>query len=213
MVELVHLVRHGEVDNPRRLIYADLPGFGLSERGWREAAAAADYLAGRPIAAVVTSPLQRARETASAIAERSGVAVVVDERLTEFLLARRWAGVEWDRLPEMFPGEVEAYLSHPHDMPFSPESIADLGRRVAAAVSAAVAEHTTEVVIVSHQDPIHAGRLQLTDLGLDRLLLDRPGHCDVITLAPGNPYRELSHWKPQLEGLPPPPEWPPMSKD
>ena len=41
---LLHLVRHGEVENPDRLVYADMPGFGLSERGWSERAA---FLSGK----------------------------------------------------------------------------------------------------------------------------------------------------------------------
>ena len=43
-VEKIHLVRHGEVENPKGIIYGRLPGFHLSERGQRQAAAAAQHL-------------------------------------------------------------------------------------------------------------------------------------------------------------------------
>ena len=63
--DLVHLVRHGEVDNPDRVLYGRLDGFGLSELGHRMADAAAASLDGRPITALVASPLQRTQESAA----------------------------------------------------------------------------------------------------------------------------------------------------
>ena len=63
----VYLARHGEVDNPDRVVYADMPGFGLSDRGRAEAAAAAEHLARMGAEAIYASPLQRAQETAAII--------------------------------------------------------------------------------------------------------------------------------------------------
>ena len=65
---VVHLLRHGEVENPRGLIYGRLPGYRLSEDGRMMAKAAADFLAERDVVAVFTSPLERARETAEPVA-------------------------------------------------------------------------------------------------------------------------------------------------
>ena len=208
----LYLVRHGEVENPDRLVYADMPGFGLSDRGWAEAAAAAQFLATIPVSAVYSSPLQRARETAGAIGHACGVDVDTIEDLTEWLVARRWRGVAWEDLPEAFPGEVEAYLEHPVDLPFAEESIATLGQRVANVAASLAATHADEhVVLVSHQDPIPAGRLTLRDLPLAELHLNRPGHCHVITLLPGDPWIETGYWVPEVGG-PPPPEWPPVGR-
>ncbi len=206
----VFLVRHGEVDNPDRVVYADMPGFGLSARGRAEAAAAAEYLEGRPIAAIYASPLQRAQETAAIIGPVCGAPISTREDLTEWLVARRWKGVAWEDLPVAFPGELEAYLEHPTDLPFAEESIAQLGARIAGALEELAAAHPGEgVVVVSHQDPIQAGRLTVRGIPLERLHRDRPGHCDVLTLTPGTPWRELGHWIPVVEG-PAPPEWPPV---
>ncbi|MGH2820699.1 MAG: histidine phosphatase family protein, partial [Actinomycetota bacterium] len=82
-VTKVHLVRHGEVENPRGIIYGRLPGYNLSERGQRQAGAAADRLAGERIGAVWSSPLERAQETAAAIASPHALEVVTDDRITE----------------------------------------------------------------------------------------------------------------------------------
>ena len=84
----VLLVRHGEVENPDRVVYADLPGFGLSDRGKSEAAAAAGFLAPLGVAAIYASPLERAQETASFISEACGVAIETRDDLTEWLVAR-----------------------------------------------------------------------------------------------------------------------------
>jgi len=207
----VFLVRHGEVENPDRVVYADLPGFGLSERGRQEAAAAAEFLAPLSVTAIYASPLDRAQETASFISAACDVPVATRHDLTEWLVARRWKGVTWEDLPTAFPGELEAYLDHPTNLPFAEESIPALGDRVAAAVRDLAAAHPDErIAIVSHQDPIQAGRLTLRGLPLEELHLNRPGHCDVLTLEPGDPWREIGHWVPDTGG-PPPPEWPPVN--
>ncbi len=209
MTGIVYLVRHGEVENPDHVVYADLPGFGLSAQGREEAALAAAWFRERPIAAVIASPLQRARETAQAIAAPHGLTVSVDEELTEWGLARRWAGVRWDDLPTRFPGEVEAYLADPEHLPFSPESLDALAARTAAAVRAAAAAHPgREVVCVSHQDPVQTARLRLTGRPLADLPADKPGHCGVIVLRPGDRWEEVGTWTPETataSQFPPPP--------
>lgn len=206
----VFLVRHGEVENPDRLVYADLPGFGLSARGKKEAEAAAGFLSTLEVKAVYASPLQRAQETAAVIAAKCGAELVTREDLTEWQAARRWKGVTWEDLPEVFPGELEAYLQHPTDLPFAEESAFQLGDRVAGVARAAASAHPNQpIALVSHQDPIQAGRLTLQNLPLAELHLNKPGHCDVLTLEPGDPWREIGHWIPSIDG-PPPPEWPPV---
>ncbi|HEV2932609.1 MAG TPA: histidine phosphatase family protein, partial [Streptosporangiaceae bacterium] len=79
----VHLLRHGEVDNPHGIIYGRLPGYHLSANGRMMAEAAADYFADRPVVALFSSPLERALETAGPVAERLGLPIVTDDRLIE----------------------------------------------------------------------------------------------------------------------------------
>jgi len=80
---LVHLVRHGWVENPRGILYGRLPGFGLSGEGRRQAEALPKFFAGRDVAAMYSSPLQRARETADPLRLAFGWAIEPDERLVE----------------------------------------------------------------------------------------------------------------------------------
>lgn len=64
----IHLVRHGAVYNPNRIYYGRMPLFGLSDEGKQQAQFAANYFKGGEIAALYTSPLLRARQTAKIIA-------------------------------------------------------------------------------------------------------------------------------------------------
>jgi broad specificity phosphatase PhoE len=79
----VHMLRHGEVFNPQRVLYGRLPGYRLSELGVQMAKAAAESLAGRDISYLVASPLERAQQTAEPFAAQFRLPVDTDERLIE----------------------------------------------------------------------------------------------------------------------------------
>jgi len=71
MSTTLYLVRHGAVENPRQVYYGRLPGFGLSREGQQQAQRAADRLCSErsePLAAIYSSPLLRARQTAAPLA-------------------------------------------------------------------------------------------------------------------------------------------------
>src|SRR5690625_286425 len=80
---IVHLVRHGEVHNPERILYGRIPGYRLSDRGQQMAQCVADHLAGADIALVRSSPLLRAQQTAAPIAAAHQLEVASDQRLIE----------------------------------------------------------------------------------------------------------------------------------
>ena len=81
----LHLVRHGEVYNPTRVLYGRLPGYGLSDAGRGMARAAAEHVRSleRPVTALVASPLQRTRESAEPFTEIFGLEPVIDDRVIE----------------------------------------------------------------------------------------------------------------------------------
>ena len=80
---IVHVMRHGEVYNPDKVLYGRLPDYHLSDKGRAQAQAVADWLASRDITYVVASPLERAQETAAPIAERHGLPIDIDDDLIE----------------------------------------------------------------------------------------------------------------------------------
>jgi broad specificity phosphatase PhoE len=154
---IVHLVRHGEVDNPEGVLYGRLPGFGLSEAGRLMAKAAADYLAGRDVTVLRSSPLQRALETAEPIAAEFGLPVEGDERLIE----------PWNHFEGMRFGVGDGALRQPRHWiylrnPFRPswgEPYREVAARMLAAVKdAALEADGHEAVCVSHQLPIWVTR-------------------------------------------------------
>lgn len=198
MARHVHLVRHGEAHNPTEVVYDSLPGFPLSETGAAQARRVSRYLGSQPIVAVWSSPLQRALETATPIAGRSGLPVIVHEELIEWSLLSRWAGTKWADLPSVHPGELEAYLEKPERLDFAEETLEMLAARMATAIKRIESgSDAGDVVVVGHQDPIQAARLTLTGRSLSNLHTDKPSHASVITLLPGTPWRELSTWEPE----------------
>jgi broad specificity phosphatase PhoE len=206
MVDAVHLVRHGEVANPDHVVYADLPGFELSATGWVQARAAGEFLAGRPVVAIYSSPLTRAAQTAGEIAVPHGLEVETVDQVTEFGLSHRWRGFRWEELDQLFPGEIEAYLENPWDLPFSPESLEQMTHRMVEAVTGLAQTHNGgEMVVVSHQDPVQAARVELTERPREVFGVDKPGHAEVITLRPGAQWTEIARWLPPVESAPFPP--------
>jgi broad specificity phosphatase PhoE len=154
---VVHLVRHGEVANPDGVLYGRLPGFHLSEDGVLMAKAAATYLAGRDVALVWCSPLERAQETAAPIAAQFGLAVATDDRLIE-----PWNHFEGARF-DVGPAALRRPNSWPHlTNPFRPswgEPYASIGERMHSVMADAAREAAgRQAVCVSHQLAIWVAR-------------------------------------------------------
>ena len=151
----LHLVRHGEVFNPDRVLYGRLPNFQLSELGTQMAAAAAEDLAarGRTVSRLIASPLQRTQESAAPISSVLGLPIDLDERVIEPANAFEGKRMRGSDGALAKPGNWK-YLVNP----FKPSwgepyrSIAD--RMQAAMTDAALSVDVGDVVIVSHQLPI-----------------------------------------------------------
>jgi len=152
----IHLVRHGEVENPKGVIYGRLPGYNLSERGQRQAEAAGERLADRDVGAIWASPLERAQATAQAIAVHHSVEITTDDRLTESATTLEGVGKT-----------LAAFLRSPRHWwalrnPWAPswgETFAEIRVRMMAAVEEAVrVAQGREVVVVSHQTPVMVAR-------------------------------------------------------
>lgn len=185
MATRIHMIRHGEVENPDHLVYASLPGFDLSDLGRDQARLTARYLGRAPIVAVWSSPLERALRTAEPLAARLGQAVHVDPDVAEWALLDRWQGVSWEDLPTAFPGELEAYLQHPIDLEFSPESLDQLATRVSGSLRALHATYPHgDVAVVSHAGPVRAATMALTGTTLAAYWDSEPGHASVTTFLP-----------------------------
>ena len=83
MTRAIHVLRHGEVENPEKILYGRQPGWRLSVRGQEMAQAVAEWSQDLNLGAIHASPLQRAQETASPIAAKHKLEINTDERLIE----------------------------------------------------------------------------------------------------------------------------------
>jgi broad specificity phosphatase PhoE len=154
----IHLVRHGHVENPKRVLYGRLPGYHLSAQGRSQAELLARHFAAVPLAAVWASPLERAQQTAAVIAGAHGLEVETDLRLIE--ASNIFEGAAGSKLwyvvrhPALW-----LKLRDPRGPSWGERNI-DLVTRVQDAVTAArEALAGRQAVLVSHQAPIYVARL------------------------------------------------------
>ncbi|MGI8576817.1 MAG: histidine phosphatase family protein [Nocardioidaceae bacterium] len=154
---VVHLLRHGEVDNPTGVLYGRLAQFHLSDVGVQMAERVAKTLTGRDITYLVSSPLERAQETAQPVADALGVEIVTDARVIE--AANSFEGQHF--------GVGDGALRRPTTWkhlynPFRPswgEPYRDIAVRMLAAMhDARLAASGHEALIVSHQLPVWCAR-------------------------------------------------------
>jgi probable phosphoglycerate mutase len=141
------LARHGETDwnrDGRFQGHADPP---LNERGREQAHALADALADEQIAAVYSSDLIRAHETAQIVAASKGLPVIVDADLRERDVGE-WSGMTLPEIEDRFPEELRAFREHGTSIGESRDA---LTRRVVAAARRIAAAHPRgQVLVVTH---------------------------------------------------------------
>ncbi|SDO92965.1 Broad specificity phosphatase PhoE [Microbacterium sp. ru370.1] len=156
----LHLVRHGEVYNPRRVLYGRLPGFGLSVDGRRMARQAAEYVQSleRPVSALVVSPLQRTRESAEPFVELFGAGPFIDDRVIEPTNV-----FEGRRMKQALANPLNwRHLSRPAVPSWGEPYERIVARMVAAMDDAWNRVPSGDVVVVSHQLPIWVTHLALS---------------------------------------------------
>jgi broad specificity phosphatase PhoE len=158
----LHLVRHGEVHNPRRILYGRLPGYGLSADGRRMARQSANYVQGlgRAIGGLVASPLQRTRESAEPFTELLGMDPMIDERVIEPTNV-----FEGKRMSRAMANPANwRYLARP-EIPSWGEPYARIVARMEEAMRDVwTRTESGDVVIVSHQLPIWVTHLAVAGL-------------------------------------------------
>ncbi len=156
----VHLLRHGEVHNPTGVLYGRLPGYHLSALGLQMAQRIADVIGDRDITHVVSSPLERAQETARPLALARGVDVVTDARViesTNIFEGRRFSvGDGIVKRPQMW-----RHLWNPMRPSWGEPYKAVVARMMASVYDARDSARGHEAVIVSHQLPIWTTRLHV----------------------------------------------------
>ncbi|MEW9549511.1 bifunctional RNase H/acid phosphatase [Nonomuraea sp. NPDC050783] len=150
------LLRHGETELSLERRFSGLGEPDLTPNGLAQAEAAADRLSREPyrLDVIVSSPLKRARRTAAAVAERTGLDVEVDDDLRETDFGA-WEGHTFTEVQRRWPAELAAWLADPEAAPPGGESFASVARRVQAAGERLVERYEGKTVLaVSHVTPI-----------------------------------------------------------
>ena len=145
------LVRHGVTDwNIERRFQGskDIP---INAAGVEQARAAAQQLRGKNFAALYSSPLQRAYQTAQVISQVVGLPIQPDARLIEGCQGS-WEGMLFDEIEQLYPGERELHHTQPAQFrPPGGENLTEVAQRVAQAADDIAFIHPGEkVLVVSH---------------------------------------------------------------
>lgn len=164
------LLRHAETDWNRQRRYQGWKDTPLSPTGRTQAEAAARLLAGSSIAAVWSSPLRRARDTAAAIAAPHRLPVRTSEAFKEMGFGA-WEGLTVDEVRERFPAHHRAWLDAPHEASWpGGESLTEVRERALAGLDDLREAHRGQTVcVVSHGVTGRILILEALGLGLDRL--------------------------------------------
>ncbi len=175
------LLRHGQTQLSTQRRYSGRGNPALTDVGQQQAEAAAQYLGPRGgVTAVITSPLQRAYDTAAKAAKALGLDVTVDDDLIETDFGA-WEGLTFSEAAEKDPGLHRKWLRDTSVTPPDGESFDSVAERVQRVRGRIISEHAGEtVLVVSHVTPIKT---------LLRLALDAgPGilyrlHLDLASLS------------------------------
>ena len=164
------LIRHGETDWSRERRFTGARDLPLSSRGRFQSEAVAGALAERPLAAVWTSPLERARSTAEAVAKPHRLEPHVAPAFREMAFGQ-WEGLTRDEVAARFPEPTQAWVTTPHLVtPPGGETLAQVGARVAAGLEEVLRAHEgVAVVLVTHAIVIRLLVLAGLGLGPERL--------------------------------------------
>lgn len=154
----VHLVRHGEVFNPEKLLYGRLPGYRLSSLGEQMADRIGDVMSKRDVTHIVASPLERAQQTATPLAQRLQQQIHTDDDLIEadnvFEGKRVSVGDGVLKQPSAW-----RHLYNPFRPSWGEPYVEVAARMRLAVIKARHAARGHEAVLVSHQLPIWIARL------------------------------------------------------
>ena len=153
MSSTVHVLRHGEVENPNKILYGRQPGWYLSARGQEMAATLGEWSKSIDLGALHVSPLQRAQETAAPIAAAHKIEITTDERLIE--AANIFEGKSF----ELGSGVLKhpsswRHLYNPWKPSWGEPYVEQINRMLAAVFAAKDAANGKDAICVSHQLPI-----------------------------------------------------------
>lgn len=194
----VVLVRHGTTPTTGAVLPGRAAGLHLSDRGREQAEAVAEALADADIAAVYSSPLERARETAAVIAKRAGCRPLVRAGLNECDFGE-WTGSKLSNLRRR--SEWSSIQNRPSTFRFpGGESFVEMQRRIVDTLTRLAADHPGDTIVAtSHADPIKAALCYFAGSHLDHFqrFVVAPCSTSVVWLGDNVPVVESANVPPR----------------
>lgn len=188
------LIRHGEsVANTQGIYQGQSVDTPLSALGRRQTRLLARRLAGEKIAAVFTSPLARARETAAALSRRGEIKVIEDTRLLE-INHGRWEGKDKNVVQKNWGHLLALWHKHPHKvrMPGG-ENLAQVRRRVTAFLNSLEKSYRNQaLIIVGHDVVLRLMVVQALRLPADKFWSFALDNCALTVVVGGSPLKVLT---------------------
>jgi broad specificity phosphatase PhoE len=153
MSSIVHVIRHGEVENPEKILYGRQPGWRLSQRGQEMADVIGDWSKSIDLGALHVSPLQRAQETAAPVSKAHGIDITTDEKLIEAANIFEGKKFEFGSGVLKHPSTWK-HLYNPWKPSWGEPYEEQIARMLAAVFQARDAAQGKDAIVVSHQLPI-----------------------------------------------------------
>ena len=148
MTTIIYFIRHGEVYNPKGILYVRLPRFRLSEKGREEVTETAHFLEDKQVSQIYASPLLRAQQTAKIIQQHLKLPVLhTNKQILEVRTA--YQGKHYS--------DLDALQSQVYDKPLgkNDETIEQIGERMMAFAADMVKKYPgKEIAVISHGDPV-----------------------------------------------------------
>ena len=184
MATTIVLVRHGETDWNRDNRFQGHANPPLNDAGREQAHALAEELRSERFAALYTSPLRRAAETAAILGAELGLSPVENASLMEVDVGS-WSGLTRTEVEARSPDGFARWLEYGYGWEDG-ETYDELGERVVAGLSSIGANHPNDAVVaVTHGGPIRSALAAAEGISFDdaRRAIDVVGNCTVIRLA------------------------------
>lgn len=166
----IFLVRHGEVVNPKKIIYGYLP-FPLNKKGQAQARKAGLFLKKKEIRIIFTSPQKRGQQTAAIIKKIIGgkIKIIISNNLRESGLGHLREGLGMEEADRKYPKEHLIYTRTPAKSKTG-ETLANMAKRMLKVIQAVLKKYPNQnLVFVSHRDPILSILLKISQRNFNDL--------------------------------------------
>jgi broad specificity phosphatase PhoE len=205
----LYLVRHGQTTfNVEHRLPGQMPGVLLSDEGRRQAMSLAESLRDLPLTTIITSPLERARDTATIVRGQHDIPIIEDPRLMDTDVGP-WAGQTVAELDKIDP-RWKAFLRHPTQPPEGIEGWYSVLERVVAAAETARHDQSLgdHIMLVAHADVIKlliVHYLHLPIEGTPWLWVTNASVTSLTFTGDRGPELKALNWTPSPDWLRPSP--------